>query len=316
MVIDVLVVHGVREQHGASRSRALVDEAVATGLRAERVGLFDAAPSALRALYTRTSSLLDRASESRYASAVLGSVGSTVRDRMFRSLLDTIRTRRPRLIVATDSLALAVVEAAKRDRIGFPPVTDATVTPIAESACHAVDELASRGPLSPRRVLVAAANLPPDEIRAVIRSFSRTLGVAVDIHTGLDERRRVFAEHELELALVAGEVRGTHGPLADRLATADLVVGRAQPALLWATMAGGRAFLALPERTASEHVAVALMLRADAGLRTAPEGVGALVAQTVDFERAARLGANGRRALRAVVADSPFAPLRAPRRAA
>jgi hypothetical protein len=308
MVIDVLVVHGVRDEHGASTSRVVEEAALAEGLRAERVGVLDAAPGTLRALYMRTATLVDRTNVGSLAAAMLGSVGVAVRERLFRVLIDAIRARQPAVVVVTDPLARAVVEAVRADRIGFPRVIDASELPLAERAFHAVEELAVRGPHAPRRVLLAAADLPPEEIRCAIRSFTRVLGVALDVHTGHDEKRRAFAERELDVALVAGEASGARDPLAERLAACDLVIGRASPALVRASMAAGRPFLALPERLASEREAVAALLREEAGMRCTPDTVGALVAQSIDFARAARLGANGRRATRAFTFGSLVAP--------
>ncbi len=308
MVIDVLVVHGVRDEHGASTSRVVEEAALAEGLRAERVGVLDAAPGTLRALYMRTATLVDRTNVGSLAAAMLGSVGVAVRERLFRVLIDAVRTRQPGVVVVTDPLARSIVEAVRADRIGFPRVIDASDLPLAERAFHAVEELAARGPHAPRRVLLAAADLTPEEIRCAIRSFTRVLGVALDVHTGHDEKRRAFAERELDVALVAGEASGARDPLAERLAACDLVIGRASPALVRASMAAGRPFLALPERLASEREAVAALLREEAGMRCTPDTVGALVAQSIDFARAARLGANGRRATRAFTFGSLVAP--------
>lgn len=307
MTIDLLVVFGTRDPHGASPAEALAAEARSRGLRAETVGALDGAPAAMRALYMRTAALLERLPS---ASRALpgGSIARVTRERLASTLLQVVAARRPRVIVATDPLARRLLASVLDGRIGVPKIVDATGLPLAPRACHEVPALSARGPRAPRRVLVAAADLDADEMRATIRSFTRTIGVELDVHTGLDAERAAFAEHELDVALVA-HARATGSTIAERLAACDLVVGRASPALVAASMAAGRAFLALPARGAAERAETERLLRAEAGLRAEAPSAGALAAKTVDFAFAARLGANGRRASNLAALDGLFADL-------
>jgi hypothetical protein len=294
MTLDVLVVFGIRDPHGVSPAEAIAEEARARGLRAECAGAFDGASTTLRALYTRTASLLERlpdAARPRFG----GSLGRAVRERLAETLLELVAARRPRVVVVTDPLARAVVEAVLRGRIGVPSVLDASEASVASRACFDVSALAARGPRAPRRVLLAASDLGADEVRAAVRSFTRTLGVELDVHTGLDPARAAFAARELDVALVA-HADANPSTLVERLAACDLVIGAPSAALVSAAMASGRALLALPARSAEERRAEARLLRAEAGLRADAGALGDLVSKTVDHAFAARLGANGRRA--------------------
>jgi hypothetical protein len=316
MALDVLVVHGSIDSFEPSSARAVVDELQRAGFEAETLGLFDGSAPTVAALTKRAIKasltklpLLSGKTRDLVTSreGTRGTLARALRSRLFRSFLDAVIERDARVIVATSTVTLALLEDARAAGLALPPV----VTFLAEATGDTVvvesgvpvergyretPELRTLEANATKRVLVLAHDLPPETVRDLVWSLGRTLRVEVEVHVGLDRARVAELEGELDAALVRGTV---HGYVRDPFASfgdAHLIVGAAKRDALHAAMAAGRPFVAVGGANIDDMACVAAMLRLECGRALAASDLGAALDNALDSASLRRLGANGRRA--------------------
>jgi hypothetical protein len=131
MALDVLVVHGSIDGFEPSSARAVVDELHRAGLGGEALGLFDGMTPAVAALtkravkasLSRAPSLAGKTMEFVTArEGRRGTLARALRSRLFRAFLDEVVAREARVLVATSTVTLALLEDAREDGLALPPI--------------------------------------------------------------------------------------------------------------------------------------------------------------------------------------------------
>ena len=316
MALDVLVVHGSIDSFEPSSARAVVDDVLRSGFDAESLGLFDGSAPPFAAL-TKRAIKASLARLPRLSGKTLGLVTSregtrgtvarAVRTRLFRSFLEAVLERSPRVIVATSTVTLAILEDARVEGIPLPPVVtflreasgdtvhvDSGV-PV-ERGYREVPELLPLAAGANRRVLILAHDLPSATVSELLRSLGRTLRVEVEVHVGLDRDRVLQLEGELDAALVRGTVHGHVRDASASFADAHVVVGVAKRDTVHAAMAAARAFVAIGGSGIDDDACVADVRRLECGRSLAASELGPALETALEPAALRRMGANGRRA--------------------
>jgi hypothetical protein len=316
MALDVLVVHGSIDSFEPSSARAVVDEVQRAGFGAESLGLFDGSAPAVAALTKRAikASLarLPRLSGKTFdlvtsREGTRGTLARALRTRFFRSFLDAVVEREPRVIVATSTVTLALLEDARAAGLALPPVvtflSEASGDTVRVDAGVPVErgyrEVAELQPLAAganRRLLILAHDLPATTVSELLRSLGRTLRVEVEVHVGLDRDRVAQLEGELDAALVRGTVHGHVRDAFGSFADAHVVIGAAKRDTLHAAMAAARPFVAVGGASVDDDTCLAAMRRFECGRSLAADELGAALDTALEHGALRRMGANGRRA--------------------
>lgn len=316
MALDVLVVHGSIDSFEPSSARAVVDEVQRAGFDTESLGLFDGSSPAVAALTKRAlkASLarLPRLSGKTRElvtsrAGARGSLARALRTRLFGSFLAAVVEREPRVIVATSTVTLALLEDARAEGLALPPVVTFlseasgetmrvdTGVPV-ERGYREVPELPPLAAGANRRLLLLAHDLPAATVSELLRSLGRTLRVEVEVHVGLDRDRVAQLEGELDAALVRGTVHGHVRDAFASFADAHVVIGAAKRDTIHAAMAAARAFVAIGGTGIDDDTCLAAMRRLECGRSLAANEVGAALETALEPGALRRMGANGRRA--------------------